>query len=68
MPPRATIPYMARIARAVVLGIPHHITQRGNNRQTVFQTATDRLVYLELLCKYAALHRVQILGFCYATL
>ncbi|SDM97427.1 putative transposase [Geoalkalibacter ferrihydriticus] len=24
---------MARIARAVVAGIPHHITQRGNRRQ-----------------------------------
>jgi len=28
--------YMARIARAVAPGIPHHITQRGNRRQQTF--------------------------------
>ncbi len=27
---------MARIARVVVPGIPHHITQRGNRRQETF--------------------------------
>jgi hypothetical protein len=27
---------MARLARVVVPGIPHHITQRGNRRQEVF--------------------------------
>ncbi len=27
---------MARNARAVAVGYPHHITQRGNNREPVF--------------------------------
>jgi putative transposase len=27
---------MARIARVVVPGVPHHITQRGNRREPVF--------------------------------
>ncbi len=27
---------MARIARVVVPGLPHHVTQRGNGRQKVF--------------------------------
>ncbi len=27
---------MARLARLVVPGLPHHITQRGNRRQQVF--------------------------------
>jgi hypothetical protein len=27
---------MARIARIVGPGVPHHITQRGNNQQDVF--------------------------------
>jgi putative transposase len=27
---------MVRIARVVVSGIPHHITQRGNRRQETF--------------------------------
>jgi hypothetical protein len=28
---------MPRIARAVAVGFPHHITQRGNYRQRVFE-------------------------------
>jgi putative transposase len=40
---------MARAARIVVAGEPHHVTQRGNNRQNVFFTADDRLMYLNLL-------------------
>ncbi len=28
---------MPRIARAVTKGYPHHVTQRGNYRQTVFE-------------------------------
>jgi len=27
---------MARLARIVVPGLPHHVTQRGNRRQKVF--------------------------------
>jgi putative transposase len=27
---------MARIARFVVPGLPHHVTQRGNRRERVF--------------------------------
>jgi REP element-mobilizing transposase RayT len=34
---------MPRIARIVVEGLPHHITQPGNGRQVVFDDARDRL-------------------------
>lgn len=27
---------MARLARAVAAGVPHHVTQRGNRRQPTF--------------------------------
>lgn len=27
---------MARMARVVILGLPHHVTQRGNRRQQSF--------------------------------
>ena len=40
---------MPRFARAVVPDCPHHITQRGNNRQDVFFVADDYRLYLELL-------------------
>ena len=40
---------MARLARLAVPGHPHHIFQRGNNRQPIFATATDRQIFLDLL-------------------
>ena len=45
---------MARIARVVVPGYPHHVTQRGCRRQQTFFTADDYRYYLELLrCRKA---------------
>jgi len=37
----------AEIARAVAVGFPHHITQRGNYRQRVFDGDDDYRQYLE---------------------
>jgi len=37
---------MPRISRAIAVGYPHHITQRGNYRQTVFSEADDYARYL----------------------
>ena len=43
------IVFMPRIARAVTVGYPHHITQMGNYRQAVFESDEDYLRYLECL-------------------
>jgi putative transposase len=43
---------MARLARVVIPGIPHHVTQRGNRRQTVFFGDGDYRAYLALLAEY----------------
>lgn len=40
---------MARLARAVALSYPHHVTQRGNGRQRVFFEAGDDVLYRDLL-------------------
>jgi putative transposase len=40
---------MARLARVVVAGIPHHVTQRGNRRQPVFFDDDDYALYKSLL-------------------
>jgi putative transposase len=53
---------MARMARVVADGVPHHITQRGNNRQDVFLLSEDRRFYLETLRANCKQHRVAILG------
>ncbi len=40
---------MPRLARIVIPGQPHHVVQRGNNRQDVFFVDADRRAYLEFL-------------------
>lgn len=55
---------MARLARVVAPGIPHHVTQRGNRQQTVFFADTDRQVYLDLLAKHSMKHDLWIEAFC----
>ena len=39
---------MARLARVVVPGMPHHVTQRGNRREAVFFDEADRQRYVSL--------------------
>ncbi|MDP4593854.1 MAG: transposase [Beijerinckiaceae bacterium] len=45
---------MARIARLVVPGLPHHVTQRGNGRQQVFFEEEDYALYQDLIFDAAA--------------
>ncbi len=40
---------MARIARLVVPGLPHHVTQRGNRREKTFFEEGDYALYQDLL-------------------
>src|SRR5215470_6464082 len=51
---------MARLARVEAAGYPHHIIQRGNNRQAVFVDAADHQRYLALLQESAAAQSVAI--------
>src|SRR3970040_1421956 len=52
---------MPRQARVVADGVPHHITQRGNNRQEVFLLDEDRRFYLDSLGLQARRHGVRLL-------
>ena len=51
---------MARLARYVIPGIPHHVTQRGNGRQQTFFTAEDYAAYRDLLAVQCAAYGVAI--------
>ena len=51
---------MARLPRLSVPGYPHHVVQRGNNRQPVFLSDTDRQVFLGLLRDSAARNAVAV--------
>jgi putative transposase len=44
---------MARLARLTLPGYPHHVIQRGNNRQPIFVSAEDHQFLLDLLDEYA---------------
>jgi putative transposase len=55
---------MARRARIILPGVPHHVTQRGNRRQKVFFTASDYQVYLELLQTSAKAFEFEIWSYC----
>ncbi|MEZ0308249.1 MAG: transposase [Ramlibacter sp.] len=45
---------MARLPRLTVPGYPHHIIQRGNNRQAIFSSNADYETLLEMLGEHAA--------------
>lgn len=55
---------MARIARVVVPGYPHHVTQRGNRRQPVFFTENDYRLYLKLMGEWCGKCGVEIWAYC----
>ena len=55
---------MPRIARVVAVGLPHHVTQRGNFGIDVFENDTDRRKYLEWLADYAEKHALKIAAYC----
>ncbi|MBM3332397.1 transposase [candidate division WOR-3 bacterium] len=55
---------MSRIARVVAVGLPHHVTQRGNNRSQVFFDDDDRRFYLWTLAQYRRKYGVDIWGYC----
>ena len=58
---------MPRVARIVVPGLPHHVIQRGNNRQDVFFTDNDRKLYLSILKQQAQRLGVSIIAYCLMT-
>ena len=55
---------MTRIARIVVPGLPHHVTQRGNRGQQVFLQADDYGIYKDLLAQSCRRFGVEIWAYC----
>ena len=55
---------MARLARVVVEGIPHHVTQRGNRRQPTFCVEEDYAAYLGLLGEWCGRCGVEVWAYC----
>jgi putative transposase len=55
------------MARVVAVGLPHHVTQRGNGRRDVFLTNSLKRTYLDLLRQHASHCRLRILAYCLMT-
>jgi len=55
---------MSRVARVVIPGFPHHVTQRGNRRAEVFEVDADREVYLRFVKQYSERHGLAVLAYC----
>jgi putative transposase len=58
---------LPRHARIVLKGIAHHITQRGNYRQSIFSEDGDREKYIELVKKYSRKYKLKIYAYCLMT-
>ncbi len=55
---------MARLARIVIPDAPHHVTQRGNRRETVFFGPEDYRHYRDLLAAAAHKANTQVWAYC----
>ena len=51
---------MARLPRFFAPGVPLHVIQRGNNRETLFRQITDYQIYLDWLKEAAQRHECAI--------
>ena len=51
---------MARLPRLTLPGYPHHIIQRGNNRQAIFNSTADQQTLLALLLENAKKFKVAV--------
>ncbi len=58
---------MPRTARPILPGYPHHIIQRGHNRQVVFPREEDYLYYLENLREWKERLGCRVYAFCLMT-
>jgi putative transposase len=58
---------MPRIGRVVLPGYPHHIIQRGHNRQVVFAETRDFAHYLGTLAEFKAVYGVKVYAYCLMT-
>jgi putative transposase len=55
---------MARLARIVAPGLPHHVTQRGNRRQQTFFCDEDYDAYVQLMAQFCRAEKVEIWAYC----
>ena len=55
---------MARLARVVIPGAPHHVTQRGNRRERTFFEEADYKRYRTMLGEAARRAGAEVWAYC----
>src|SRR5437764_1559924 len=55
---------MARLARIVVPGCPHHVTARGNRREPIFFEDGDQDIYCDMLAEQMRKAAVEVWAYC----
>lgn len=55
---------MARLARIVVPGCPHHVTARGNRREPIFFADGDQDIYRDILAEQMQKADVSVWAYC----
>ena len=55
---------MTRLARMVVSGLLHHVTQRGNRREPIFFEDGNQEIYRDLLGEQAGKADVEVWAYC----
>ena len=55
---------MARLARVVIPGYPHHVTQRGTRRQPTFFCDGDYEIYMDLIAQWCGTWGVEVWVYC----
>lgn len=55
---------MARLARIVAPGCPHHVTARGNRREPIFFEDGDQEIYADILAEQMQKARVAVWAYC----
>jgi putative transposase len=58
---------MPRLARVVLPNYPHHVVQRGHNKQRVFAEDADYRYYLDTLATFKAELDIKVYAFCLMT-
>jgi putative transposase len=55
---------MPRLGRVVLPNYPHHVVQRGHNKQLVFAEDADYRYYLDTLATFKGLLDIKVYAFC----
>lgn len=58
---------MPKLGRVVVPNFPHHVVQRGHNKQVVFAEEADYRYYSRTLEEFSEEYDVKVYGFCLMT-